>query len=73
MTFPDISFFPLEVKRPDTVILFFGRNMIGSYNACEITGMLGKGSENSLSICNGEILQQKYGKNDPDFVSFLQS
>ena len=73
MAFPDITFFPLEVKRSDTVIHFSGRNMTGCYNTCEITGMLGKGSKNPLRICIWEIQQQKYGKTDPDFISFLQS
>jgi hypothetical protein len=47
--------------------------MTGGYNACEISCMLGKGSENMLCTCVREKQQEKYGKSGPDFISFLQS
>jgi hypothetical protein len=73
MTFPDITFFPLEVKRPDTVIHFSGRNVIWCYDPREIAGMPRKGFEARLGLCFGDIQQQKYDKTGPDFISFLQS
>ena len=35
--------------------------------------MLGKGSENTLGVCFGDIQQQKYDKSGSDCISFLQS
>jgi hypothetical protein len=73
MALPDITFSPLEVKRSDAVIHFAGRNVTGCYDACEVTGMLRKGSKYVLCIGDGEKQQQKYGITGPDIISFLQS